>query len=151
MAKKDALSSLILLGIGLFFLLYSRQYELGTLTAPGEAVFPMLIAVAVIVLAGWLFIVSIFKTKSQEEEKSENAAENNIRVLFLTVLVIAALLLMGTLGFFVTSFLLILLCCKLLGVTEWSKAVFIAAGAVLGAYLIFGFWLKVSFPTGLLI
>ncbi|MDN5345372.1 MAG: putative tricarboxylic transport rane protein [Clostridia bacterium] len=147
---KDTLSSLVLAGIGLFFLIYSRQYDWGNLASPGEAVFPLLLAVAVLVMAGWLFGHSILGRKTAEEE-GVPTGENSLRVLILTVLIVGALLLMDVLGFFTSSFILVLLCCRLLGVRQWSLATGIAAGAALGAYLIFGFWLKVSFPAGLLI
>ncbi|QGP91492.1 Tripartite tricarboxylate transporter TctB family protein [Neomoorella glycerini] len=148
---KDRVSSLVLAGISLLFLIYSRQYDLGTLASPGEAVFPMLVAIAVLLLAGWLFLSSGRGNKPEGEKNEAVNPGNGRRVLILTLVIALALLAMEFVGFFTTSFVLALLCCRILGVKEWFRAVGIAAGAALGAYLIFGLWLKVSFPVGLLL
>lgn len=148
---KDTASSIVLGGVGVFFLIYSRQYDFGSLASPGEAVFPTLIALVVLLMAGWLFLTSFLGRGSGQEEKKEMVPGNGRKVLILTVVIVLALLMIEIVGFFTTSFALVLLCCRFLGVKEWCRAIGIAAGATVGAYLIFGLWLKVSFPVGLLL
>lgn len=140
------------MGVGIFFLVYSFQYDLGTLASPGEAIFPFLVAIAVTAMAGWLLIDNILTGKRYREanERPYNRGSEG-KIIALVLLNALILWSMEFLGFFTSSFILVCLCCKLLGVKEWSKAIGIALSAVLGAYLIFGFWLQVSFPKGLLI
>lgn len=152
---KDSISSLFLAVIGLFFLIYSSKYDLGTLASPGEAVFPMLIAVVLVAMSGWLLLQSLFKQRpeNQRQKSSEEKGirEENWRVLLLFSLVGISLFSIEVLGFFLTSFILVVLCCRLLGVNKWLPALTIAAAAITGAYLIFELWLKVAFPKGLCI
>ncbi|SMB90586.1 Tripartite tricarboxylate transporter TctB family protein [Thermanaeromonas toyohensis ToBE] len=152
---KGVASSLVIAGIGIFFLIYSFQYDLGTLDSPGEAVFPLLVAIAVVAMAGWLLLANILTYRVQRQGGERNSKGINWgserKIVALVVLNILVLWGMEFLGFFTSSFILVCLCCKLLGVREWSKAIGIALGAVLGAYLIFAFWLQVSFPRGLFI
>lgn len=153
---KGVASSLVIAGIGVFFLIYSFQYNLGTLDSPGEAVFPLLCSIAVIAMAGCLLFANIltWEVPRQDEERDDKRSSNcsgERKIVPLVLLNVLVLWSMEFLGFFTSSFILVCLCCKLLGVKEWSKAIGIALGAVLGAYLIFAFWLQVSFPKGLFI
>ncbi|GFN21910.1 MAG: tripartite tricarboxylate transporter TctB family protein [Thermoanaerobacteraceae bacterium] len=149
---KGAADSLVVAGIGLFFLVYSLQYNLGTLDSPGEGIFPLLVAVAVTAMAGWLLITSLLSKELQQPAATKGEKEGPQGRIITLILVNAAVLwAMKLVGFFTGSFVLVCLCCRLLGVKEWAKAIGIAAGAVLGAYLIFAVWLQVSFPKGLFI
>jgi len=152
---RDFISSLFLTLIGLFFLIYSTKYDLGTLASPGEAVFPMLIAVVLLAMSGWLLLQSLFKRRPENQEQTSSekkvVKEENWRVLLLFSLVGVSLFSIEVLGFFLTSFILVALCCRLLGVNKWLPALTIAAAAITGAYLIFELWLKVAFPKGLFI
>lgn len=135
-------------------MIYSLQYNLGSLETPGEAVFPLLVAIAVIAMAGWLLFVNILAGRNQRpSEKEENNNNTNGTRKVVSLVVLNAFILWGMkfLGFFTSSFILVCLFCKLLGVKRWSQAIGVALGAVLGAYLIFSFWLQVSFPKGLFI
>lgn len=151
---KEIRSVLVIIGIGLFFAIYSFQYNLGSRETPGEAVFPLLVSIAVITMAGWLLLANILGGGNQGQyakERKDNNAGGTWKIVSLVLLNVFVLWSMKFLGFFTSSFILVCLCCKLLGVKKWSQAIGVALGAVLGAYLIFSFWLQVSFPKGLFI
>ena len=84
-SPKDFWTGLMFIGIGLFFVIGARSYELGTAARMGPAYFPTLLGGLIAVIGGAVFVKSFWV-------KGEKVASFPLRLLFLVTL---ALLLFG--------------------------------------------------------
>jgi putative tricarboxylic transport membrane protein len=58
------------------------------------------------------------------------------------------LLLVRWIGFLTCTFVLVIVCGKLMGTRGWVRAVGLAGGVIVACYFLFSVWLKVPLPTG---
>jgi len=72
------------------------------------------------------------------------------KVIALTVMLVLYLLMMTWIGFFVSTFLLVVLASRLMEAKDWGRPVALAVGVCLFCYFLFVVWIKLSFPTGIL-
>ncbi len=151
MKKQEVISGTVLFLFAAVYLVYNRQYELGTLALPGAGVFPLAIGLFILIMSG-LHVFTSLVGKSSPAGKNSAAAgarRNDTKAWLIGALVVVFLLFLKTLGFFTTSFLLITASGKLLGIKGWPRALGLGLGATIGAYLIFKLWLNVPLPAGL--
>jgi hypothetical protein len=78
----------------------------------------------------------------------ENKGE--AKVLIMTSLLVLYILMMQWIGFFVSTFLLVILSSRLTETKDWIRPVVLAVGVGLFCYSLFEVWLKLSFPRGIL-
>ncbi len=72
------------------------------------------------------------------------------KVIILTVMLILYILMMQWIGFFVSTFLLVVLTSRLMEAKDWGMPIALSAGVGLFSYLLFEVWIKLSFPRGIL-
>ena len=60
------------------------------------------------------------------------------------------ILMMKWIGFFVSTFLLVILTSRLMEAKDWGRPIALAAGVCLFCYLLFEVWIKLNFPRGML-
>lgn len=159
--RKNIASSLVLILFSLVFLIYTTRYPLENWESPGPAVFPLILGAILLVLAACQLIHAFWTLKktgnSQEKgpkikslKKFLHDTPGEAKVLYLTAMLILYILMMQWIGFFVSTFCLVVLSSRLTEAKDWGRPVILAAGLCLFCYLLFEFWLKVSFPRGLL-
>ena len=78
----------------------------------------------------------------------ENQGE--AKVLILTSLLVLYILMMQWIGFFVSTFLLVILSSRLMEAKDWVRPIVLSAGVCLFCYFLFEVWIKLSFPRGIL-
>ncbi|MGE5576814.1 MAG: tripartite tricarboxylate transporter TctB family protein [Syntrophothermus sp.] len=147
MKRQEVISGVLLLLLATAYLVYNRQYEVGTLALPGAGVFPLAVGLFTLAMSGLHVLIGLKGGKPVAAVPA--GGRNGGKAWLLVALVVVFLLFINTLGFFTMSFLLVTACGKLLGIKEWPKALGLGVGATIGAYLIFKIWLNVPLPKGL--
>lgn len=130
---------------GLLFLVLSLRLGLGSLTAPGPGLWPFIISLLIIILAGGLFIGQLRRPDGRHIDLI--ALRKPLIGLASTVVYALAL---GWLGYMTTTLLLLLFWIRFIGKRSWRTAVLVAIPAVALSYGLFGYWLGVPLPSGLL-
>jgi putative tricarboxylic transport membrane protein len=159
--KKNIASSLVLIFFSLVFLIYTTRYPLENWESPGPAVFPLILGGILLVLAAWQLIHALWALKKpgNSQEKGPKIKElkkflhdnpGEAKVLYLTAMLTLYILMMQWIGFFVSTFCLVVLSSRLMEAKDWGRPVILAAGLCLFCYLLFELWLKLSFPRGIL-
>jgi putative tricarboxylic transport membrane protein len=159
--RKDIASSLVLILFSATFLIYTTRYPFDSWESPGPAVFPLILGGILLILALWQLIRAFPAPKAPEKvgEKGskvkavkaflhENRGE--AKVLTLTSLLVLYILMMQWIGFFVSTFLLVILSSRLMQAKDWGRPIALSAGVSLFCYFLFEVWLKLSFPRGIL-
>lgn len=159
--RKEIASSLVLILFSMIFLIYTTRYPLETWESPGPAVFPLLLGGILLILAAWQLIRALLapkipgqagesgsKIKAFKKFLHDNKGE--AKVLYLTAMLVLYILLMQWIGFFVSTFLLVILSSRLMEAKDWGRPIALSVGVNLFCYLLFEVWLKLSFPRGIL-
>jgi putative tricarboxylic transport membrane protein len=159
--RKNITSSLVLILVSLTFLIYTTRYPLDNWESPGPAVFPLLLGAVLLLLAAWQLIRAFRAPKGPGRvrgNKPKMAAvktfflenQGEAKVLILTALLVSYLLMMQWIGFFVSTFLLVILSSRLMEAKDWIRPIALSAGVCLFCYFLFVVWIKLSFPQGIL-
>jgi putative tricarboxylic transport membrane protein len=147
--KDELISSSFWFIVGIIICEESFRINLGELTNPGPGFLPFLSG---LILGGiaLLRMVIGFCRKCSEKEKIWQERSRLPKVgLTLGVIVIYGLLL-ESLGFLLTTFLILVILFKSIEPQRWRTALSGALFSAVGAYLVFQVWLKVELPTGFL-
>lgn len=159
--RKEIASSLALLLFGATFLVYTTRYPLDDWENPGPAVFPLILGAILLVLAAGQLIRSLLAPKEPGRvgerdstirtlEKFLQANRGEAKVFILTAMLVLYILMMKWIGFFVSTFLLVIFSSRLMEAKGWGRPAALAAGVCLFCYLLFEAWIKLSFPRGVL-
>jgi putative tricarboxylic transport membrane protein len=159
--RKEIASSLVLILFSLTFLVYTTRYPLDDRANPGPAVFPLLLGGVLLLLAVWQLIRAFLVPRTQErggEKGSKVKAlkaffhenQGEAKVLILTSLLVLYILMIQWIGFFVSTFLLVILSSRLMEAKDWIRPILLSVGLGLFCYFLFEVWLKLSFPRGIL-
>jgi hypothetical protein len=149
MVRRETAAGIVVLLTGVVFLLYNMKYSLGQWANPGPGVFPLIVGGVWVALAiGHL--VSVFRRHKALEGEILQENKRTTKVLFMIAALVVYLLVVKTLGFFLTTFLFVIVCSRLAGARDWGRPVAFSIGLNLFCYLLFGMWLKLSFPKGIL-
>ena len=149
MVRREIESSIVVLLIGVLFLLYNLNYTLGQWANPGPGVFPLMVGGVWVVLAVWHLVSVLRKHKAAGKDLLEEN-KGKTKALFMIGALVFYLLIVKWAGFFITTFLFVVICSRLAGAREWGRPVALSIGINLFCYLLFGMWLKLSFPKGIL-
>jgi len=116
----------------------------------GTGMFPLCLGILLVILSG-IFILRIFlqgKKSQIKKEVSIQSSESSIQlILFLGAMVLATLFL-NQLGYPLTSFLLLLVLLRILGIKRWGLNILISVVTAVGSYFVFVQWLSIPMPKG---
>lgn len=135
--REDLIAGAVTTGLGLFILVESMSYKLGTIRSMGPGFFPMLLAVAMCALGVLLIVLSEPDTASSDAGTSEFADKRG--VLMVTAAFLAFTLLIERAGLVPAVALAVFLAALANRTTRLVTAVLLAVGTALACWLIFSF------------
>ena len=140
---------LALLAIG--YLLAGRRYPLDTLTTPGPGILPLGLGLALLALAVWLFIGAGSARPARSVGGLFETGAAPTRPIQWSALIMAGALvlyaaLLPRLGFLASSWALVVVSSRLMGLEGWWRPAALALGVTGAAYLLFARWLGVPLP-----
>ncbi len=153
MIKNDRVSSIFWFFIGIYVCIHAYYLSLGRLHKPGPG-FIFFLAGALLSILSVLNFVGTLTKKTKDHEGNNLGSpwtgvrwQSNIVVLIVLAVYVA---LFNFLGFFLSTFLLLLFLFKFLEPTRWWVAILAAILTISISYMVFVFWLQVPFPRGIL-
>ena len=146
--RRETAASIVVILIGVVFLVYNLNYPLGQWANPGPGVFPLMVGGVWVILAAWQLVYVLRKHEVPSKEiLQENKGKT--KALFMIAALVFYLLIVKGVGFFITTFLFVIICSRLAGAKEWGRPIALSIGVNLFCYLLFGTWLKLSLPRGI--
>lgn len=146
--EADAVLGAVVAVLGVFVLVQSLQLTFYAESVPGPGFFPTLLAIALIVLGASLALSRLLNPGDGAEEFRLPSRRQAVRSLRLWVALLAAALLLGTLGFLLTTFLLVAVIVFLFERRRGIGAVLTTVLIPLLAWLLFAQLLQVRLPAG---
>ncbi|MGA2954519.1 MAG: tripartite tricarboxylate transporter TctB family protein [Thermodesulfobacteriota bacterium] len=151
MARLDRIFSFIWVALGIFQCSESISLGLGNVMEPGTGFMPFVMGLIMIGLAIALFLESYFEMRKKPAHKISLWSEVYWkRVVHITIIMLIYAVLLPKLGFLLDTFLVMVFLLKSGEPVKWPAAIMVGALTAVVSYVIFGVWLNVSFPTGLL-
>lgn len=150
MGRYDKITSLFWFCLGLFITLRSIQIGLGSLSDPGPGFIFFLSGFLLCLLSVVVFLAA-YRGKIEDEEKS--ISWRGIRwkkMMFFIISLLIYTYFFETIGFIVSSLLLMLYLFKGIEPQKWSIAIMSAILTSIATYAIFVLWLKCQLPRGIL-
>ena len=147
-ARRDLLSAAGLGLVAVVYLAAGRSYPLDTLAAPGPGVFPLAAGALALLLAVGQIAGAVVRRQDAGAEPPQSTSRRDLASM--VVLLVAYAAAVGTVGFLMSSLVLVALASRLLGARGWRRPVALAVGVTAVAWVIFVAWLGVPLPAGLL-
>ena len=148
MRKSDRIQALLWAAFGLYITYEGFLLKLGTGRAPKPGFMIFWMGVIIVILSAFFFIAT-FTTPGQEHKAlwwgvRWSRGAKLMAALFLYVAVFQVL------GFILSTFLLLVYLFKGLEPQSWRNALLLSAVTITICYLVFGVFLELQFPPGVL-
>jgi putative tricarboxylic transport membrane protein len=148
--RRDRWSAAGLAAVAVAYLLANRAYPLDTLASPGPGVFPLAVGIALLGLAVWQWVTAGHPSRTAAREpaavRSDDAPTHLRAALLMALALVVYAAALPRVGFLVTSFALVLVAARLMGLPGWWRPAALALGVTLACRLIFVSWLRVPLP-----
>ena len=146
----ERVSSLFWLLFGAAAVYGSLDLGIGTMSAPGSG-FLTCVAGSFVALMALLLFVQSFKSDRAAQARMSDlwVGCNWWRAIAISVLIIVFILAFETLGFFLCSFILLLVIMRWLEGLSWTTSLLVPIVAIGCTYLLFKTILKISLPAGI--
>ena len=149
MRRANIAVALALTSLSLFLLFEAGRFNFGTLRVPQTGFFPKALATLLLLLS----LVLLVQTQRQKEVAQGGVKiekEGWIRIASTLVTMIGFALVLEPLGFFLSTFLLMVLLLRAIEAPRWSKVLTVALVTALASYGLFAWLLGVPLPAGVL-
>ena len=146
----DKISSTIWLLIAFFFIWFVTYVPMGRISVPGPGFMPFWVGVTLAILSIILLGEATVRKPSAEEQVKFLSGEGKwLRVVFTVVPLLIFAFIVETLGFIVSTLLLIFFLFRFISNRKWWVAITATILVTLAAHLIFRVVLKVQLPYGI--
>ena len=151
MKKGDRVFSIICMGLSLWLIIESLQFDYLSEFGPGPGFEPFWLGILLAILSVALLINTFRRKDDSEAEKSHLPGWKALGRVGLIMLITAGFALsLNTLGFVVTVFLFVALILFVLEDVGILKSMFYGIMFSGSVFLIFSYWMEINFPKGFL-
>ena len=130
---------------GIVLAVFSWQLDLGKWRIPGPGAWPFLLAITIFLIGGWL----AFRPQPQIQGAPISTPRWGKWAMALGSL-FGYVFILEPLGYIVATLLLLLVQLRWVEDRSWTTSLLTAALAAVISFLIFGLWLKVLLPPGII-
>lgn len=146
MKRLNQATCLLLMGFCILIITSSLRIGVGNLRAPGPGFMGFLASIVLLVLS---IIILIQESKRGSGEKASFGWENLFKPFIITVALCGYALIFETLGFLLSSFILMTIMLLISNPKKWYYHMFVAFIIVNVSYLVLCKLLRVVFPVGI--
>ena len=151
MERYDRWLSLVWMTLGLGQCFESWRLGLGTISEPESGFMPFVLGLVIIVLAALLLVESSVAVKRSPGKKGSLWSEVHWRrILWVSLLLLGYSLLLPKIGYLLATFLLAVFLLRGADPMKWVTTLVIGFLTSVITYYVFGVWLSVPFPRGIL-
>lgn len=142
----ETLFDAALLGLGAVIAYVSWGYGFGNLARPGPGLYPFFLGAAIVVCS-----VAVIATRAHRTSGGQRLDRRDARILVtMTCTFCLWILAMPVLGYVLVTFITAYAFCKVLALEGWRKPLALSATTAAFVYLLFGHWLYIDLPRGIL-
>jgi putative tricarboxylic transport membrane protein len=146
----DRYTSILWCLFGLYLAYEGYSLKLGTLKDPKSGFLIFGAGMVLAALSVILFLQTLFPSGAQKGEKALWEGIEWRKGMKMMAALLAYALVFKSLGFIVSTFFLLLFLFKGIEPQRWRTALLLAAGTMTVCYAVFGVFLELQFPAGIL-
>ncbi|MEW6673668.1 MAG: tripartite tricarboxylate transporter TctB family protein [Thermodesulfobacteriota bacterium] len=151
MKKGDRVFAIICMGLSLWLIIESLQFDYLSEFGPGPGFEPFWLGILLAILSIALFINTFLRRTKEDDEKAQLPGIKALGRIGLIMLITAGFALcLNTLGFLITVFLFVSLILFTLEDVGILKSMFYGIMFSGSVFLIFSYWMEINFPKGFL-
>ena len=153
MKRRDLISSLFFIGMGIIFSIGAIEYGVGNLGHPGPGLLPLFAGVLLIFLSSLHIFFSVVKKGKVEIKQIEEffPGKDSLKKMSLALFGLFAYgILLEYLGYGITTFLFMIFALRYVESQRWMTAFLSALLVAIFSYILFVYLLKAQMPTGIL-
>ncbi len=150
MKRRDLISGIFWLAVGIMLSIWSTTYTIGSIVEPGPGFLPLGLGILLILLS---LIVLLGAKKSSPAAKSPSPSSIQggwKKVSYAVLVLIVTAFFFEKIGYLITFFLLMLLLMAGAGGQSWKRIFLTALFSAVGVYLVFVVLLEQPLPRGIL-
>jgi hypothetical protein len=141
----------VLLCLGAIIAYVSWGYGFGSLERPGSGLYPFFLGAAIVVFAAVLIASHLRRRREDVTPEGAPLDKRAVRILVvMTATFCLWIIAMPVLGYVLVTLLATYAFCKALALEGWRKPLAVSGGTALFIYLLFGHWLYIDLPRGML-
>jgi hypothetical protein len=141
--QKDFVSGLMYIGLGSFFAILARGYQMGTAAKMGSGYFPFWLGVLLALIGAWV----AFKSLATEQEDIKLPKIDIPSVCWVTGSTLVFAICLPILGLVASLFLLVFISALASHEFSWKGTLVNAIFLIVFAYIAFVWGLKLQFPV----
>ncbi|MCC6533666.1 MAG: tripartite tricarboxylate transporter TctB family protein [Burkholderiales bacterium] len=136
----------VLLGLGGVIAYVAWGYGFGSLALPGPGLYPFFLGATIAACAA-----ALIAARARAGEAAPRLDKHGARILLVTAATLCLwILAMPVLGYVAVTFIATYALSKALALEGWRKPLALSGATALFVYLLFGFWLFIDLPRGIL-
>ncbi|MCE5263290.1 MAG: tripartite tricarboxylate transporter TctB family protein [Deltaproteobacteria bacterium] len=133
---------------GIFITAFSLQYEFYSEFGPGPGFLPLLLGIGILI-GGVIEVVKVFRAKSKTKFGVFLTPRSKVGFQML-ILIVVGFLLIPVLGISIALSLCTAAAMRIIGKHKLSTCALTAVGSAIGIFFIFGQWLEIPLPRGMI-
>lgn len=149
MRRANIVVAISLACLAIFFFFEAGRLNFGNMRVPQTGFFPKTLLLLVLVLSLCLLAQTLHQAET-EIRTHPIPSEGWIRIATTLATLLGFALLLEWLGFFVSTFLLMILLLRAIEAMRWSKVIVVALATALVSYFLSAWLLGVPLPAGVL-
>lgn len=152
MRDNDWIPGTVWLVLGMAVVWGSLRLKLGSLVSPGPGLMPFIFGISLTICSLFVLIQTVLlKLKKSKEPRQGIWTDVDFKKVILVVgCLLGYTFMLETVGFALTTFLILTILFKAVGSQKWSHALIASVPTVVVSYLVFIVILKVELPAGFL-
>ena len=149
MKRHEAIVGMVLLLFGMVTIILALRMPIGTFRMAGTGMFPLILGILLVFLS-CIFILKLFYQHKKTTTKRDSVAEpgSPVQLILFFGTVVLATAFFNQLGYPLTSFLLLVVLLRTLGMKQWFLNILLSFISAVGSYFLFVQWLKIPLPKG---
>ena len=147
--RDEIIAGMVIFIFGGVIAVLSLRMPIGIFRMPGTGMFPLILGILLMFLS-CIFLLKLLYQYKKTTARRDSAAERGSPVqliLFFGTMVLATAF-FNQLGYLLTSFLLLVVLLRTLGMKQWFNNIFLSLISAVASYFLFVQWLKIPLPKG---
>ncbi len=147
--RDEVIAGMVIFIFGGVTAVLSLRMSIGTFRVPGSGMFPLILGILLMFLS-CIFLVKLLyqykKTTARKDSMSERGFP--VQLIFFFGTMVLATAFFNQLGYPLTSFLLLVVLLRTLGMKQWFFNILLSFMSAVACYFLFVQWLKIPLPKG---
>lgn len=148
MKRDEIIAGMVIFIFGGVTAALSLRMPIGTFRMPGTGMFPLILGILLMFLS-CIFLLKLLyqqKTTARRDSVAERGSPVQLILFFGTMVLATAFF--NHLGYPLTSFLLLVVLLRTLGMKQWFLNILLSFISAVASYSLFVQWLKIPLPKG---